>query len=464
MMKILKNIIFISLIYGFLSCSNHKQKIDLAIKNVQIFDSKSKQILKNKDILVVDDIIFAIRDSDKNLVADKILDGENKLIVPGFIDTHIHLTDIIGDYDRAPEYLSSDSIRVYKKRLADEYLSHGVTTLRDAGHPEKWLKHTIIWQNNSEPNIPNIILSGSAIISDEERTPYLSHVEVKNPHQAANKVQEYYDLGIRQVKLYWRLRLPEMKSVVNKAQNLGMNIFGHIDFNVVSIQEAMKLGVKHFEHAYTPFMSIFNYQKHGEDFYNKHKLNFPKRSFWTEMLNIFRYVDSNPSLKSELDHLVLEMARNKTTLCTSINLFGSIVNRTIHRSFMQTKTGDEENFNNFTDKQINILNQGFNALMEFYKKSHDKGVKLRIGTDCIKGGKAALSEMILLYECGFNVKDILQIATINGAEAINQDAQYGSIEIGKKADLVIFNKNPFKNYKNLLAEKIVIKDGRIFNN
>ena len=57
---------------------------------------------------------------------------------------------------------------------------------------------------------------------------------------------------------------------------------------------------------------------------------------------------------------------------------------------------------------------------------------------------------------------ILQIATINGAEALNIDDWYGSIEVGKKADLVIFEKNPFVDYHNFLASKTIIKGGKVF--
>jgi imidazolonepropionase-like amidohydrolase len=79
------------------------------------------------------------------------------------------------------------------------------------------------------------------------------------------------------------------------------------------------------------------------------------------------------------------------------------------------------------------------------------------------GGKAILSEMLLLHEAGFSIGDILQIATINGAASMDLGNKYGSIKAGKKANLVIFDKNPFENYKNFLSEKIVIKDGKVYN-
>jgi imidazolonepropionase-like amidohydrolase len=102
--------------------------------------------------------------------------------------------------------------------------------------------------------------------------------------------------------------------------------------------------------------------------------------------------------------------------------------------------------------------------MTYTKKLHDAGVKLTIGTDCPSGGKAALSEMILLEEAGVPIADILQIATLNGAQAINLDDKYGTISTGKKANIVLFEKSPFKNPKNFLSEKVIIKDGILYAN
>ena len=69
-----------------------------------------------------------------------------------------------------------------------------------------------------------------------------------------------------------------------------------------------------------------------------------------------------------------------------------------------------------------------------------------------------------MFENGFSVPLILQISTINGATALGLQNKYGSIEKGKNADILIWDKSPFENYKNFLCNKTIIKDGIVFKN
>ena len=156
------------------------------------------------------------------------------------------------------------------------------------------------------------------------------------------------------------------------------------------------------------------------------------------------------------------MAADSATLSTTIHAFGSYAGRTYFRTFFQSRLHTEDVPEQFTDAQKKRLGEDFDIMMKYLKRAHDKGVKIVIGTDCMDGGKAMISEMLLMYEAGFSINDILQIATINGATSMDLGNKYGSLKPGKKANLVIFDKNPFDNYKNFLSEKIVVKDGKVY--
>src|SRR6476659_6126627 len=122
------------LLIALTSCGQTKN-YDIAIKNATVFDSKSGTLSKSQTILIKAGIIAGVADSKKEFSATKTIDAKGKLVTPGFIDTHIHLTDVFGDYNAAPEYLQKASLVFYRKKLSDTYLPYGVTTAMIRGQP-----------------------------------------------------------------------------------------------------------------------------------------------------------------------------------------------------------------------------------------------------------------------------------------------------------------------------------------
>jgi imidazolonepropionase-like amidohydrolase len=62
-------------------------------------------------------------------------------------------------------------------------------------------------------------------------------------------------------------------------------------------------------------------------------------------------------------------------------------------------------------------------------------------------GFGYIRELELLQEAGFHPLEVLQAATMNGAELLDMADEIGTIELGKKADLVIIDENPIANFK-----------------
>lgn len=432
---------------------------DLAIKNVTVFDSKTRKLQKHKTILINADTIAAIVKSSIKVNATKTIDGDNRLILPGFIDTHTHLRNVYGkisDDEKEP-------VRLDRKKLSDTYLKYGTTTIVDMGQPERWMETSLDWQKNPLPMYPNIYISGGAMVSAEQgRKTYMNHVVVKSPEDARLKVIEYANRGLTHIKIYWRLKAPELKAVVLEGNVQHLTISAHIDNNVTSISDAIDLGIKNIEHMLSLPPEIINpeetfrliQQKYGIESYD----NVDK--FLARILLFYSYIQEHPELDSKLKGLFDKMAEKQVSLSTAIHFMGSLAGKTYFNTSLSDT--DSPDLSGYTPKQKDLLSNSFDAMMSYLKYAHDKGVKIRIGTDCKEGGKAFLSELLLLHEADFSTGDIIQIATLNGAQAMNIDKKYGSIEKGKKADLILYSKNPYDDYKNFLSEKIVIKGGKVF--
>ncbi|PHN02524.1 amidohydrolase family protein [Flavilitoribacter nigricans] len=444
------------------ACGQQKQVLyDLAIRNVDLFDSQQRTVLKAKTILINADTIAGMVDASDEIKAQRVIDGNGRLAVPGFIDTHVHLSHVLGD-----AYNDLDALGdIHRQIMRDTYLPYGTTTVVEMGQPPKWIRSSIEWEQQPDPDYPNIYISGGALISDLDRPTPFTHEEVVNPEEAREKVREYAEIGIKRVKLYSYLDEPEFSAVVREAQRQNMIISGHIDRGGVTIPEAMALGVKNFEHILSLATNVIHFRDQMGMLNRKYDLaGIETIDEWVAvMIFYFELIDEDPEFRARMNSLLDEMAKNQASLSTTIHQMGAVAGET----YFFSSFGDDDqqvlSLPNYTDTHKRKLKQAFQVLMKTLRNAHDKGVRLRIGTDCRRGGEAILSEFLLLYEHGFSVEEILQIATFNGATAMGLDQYYGQIAVGKKADIVIFERSPFLDYQHFLSNKLVIKGGRELN-
>ena len=102
--------------------------------------------------------------------------------------------------------------------------------------------------------------------------------------------------------------------------------------------------------------------------------------------------------------------------------------------------------------------------MAFVNEYKNRGGRVTAGSD--SGymynlyGFGYIQELELLREAGFHPLEVIQSATLNGAEAIGMDKRIGTIEVGKYADMILMDRNPLKNLKYLYGTGDVKLDNR----
>ncbi|NND88064.1 MAG: amidohydrolase family protein, partial [Flavobacteriaceae bacterium] len=103
-----------------------------------------------------------------------------------------------------------------------------------------------------------------------------------------------------------------------------------------------------------------------------------------------------------------------------------------------------------TEQEI-AWKENFKLWMTFVNEYKNRGGRVTTGSD--SGfifqlyGFAYIRELELLREAGFHPLEVIRAATLNGAEALGMEDEIGSIQIGKRADFVIVEENPLKNFK-----------------
>ena len=460
----IKVLFLVAFLVVFTATAN-AQTYDLAIKNVNLFDSKNKRVLKNRTILIKAEKIARIVDSNSRLKATKTIEGRGRLIVPGFVDTHTHFLQASGIQKRVtPKELDSQTINDYRQLIADQYLPYGVTTIVDMAMPEAWMSSAIEIQKSPRPSFPNLYISGSSIISDQswDRNPPAHHKKVFSPKEAREKVRQYAATGVKHIKLYWKLNLPEMEAAVDEANKLGITYNAHVDSDIVDIREAMRLGVKNFEHFFTIIPDTVDFRESLPMLQKKYGVRRTSGidEFSARLVLLFQIIRDNPKLDKEINDSFRRMGQEGVTMSTALTQLATsagYVDKFFSFDFVPPRNMPK--MPSFGRRQKEITN-AFPLVLEYLKKAHDSGVKIRIGTDTRYGGEAFIRELELLQKHGFTPEEVLQIATINGAEAMKISDKFGSIEEGKQADMVIFEKDPMKDVANYRGAKTVIKQGQ----
>jgi len=105
----------------------------------------------------------------------------------------------------------------------------------------------------------------------------------------------------------------------------------------------------------------------------------------------------------------------------------------------------------------------FAASLKAVAALHRAGVPVVVGTDQSVPGHSVHREMELYVEAGFTPMEALQAATLVPAEAMGMAKEVGTIQPGKRADLLVLGANPLENISNIRRTEKVIQGGVIYD-
>ncbi|MEO1481704.1 MAG: amidohydrolase family protein [Myxococcota bacterium] len=431
---------------------------DLVVRNATVFDSSTGGRTPNQTLVIRDGVIREIRPSAPDDRGVQTLDVEGRLVSPGLIDTHVHLTHQF--------HVNRVLTETDRNRLARVYLTHGVTTVADMGQPDAWKETLVAWQNSSVPESPHFHLVAGSLCSKHawDRSPPRHHIIVRSPEEARQKVREYAALGAKRIKLYWKLKRPELEAAFDEARELGLRAFAHMDNGISYVGEAMDVGVRHFEHFFTLYRSVADPDALTPVIAKRFPFEGTKSlDEWTLALAFYHQaIEDTPALREKFDALLDRLADEGGTLSTSINMVASAAGASPVFSVFDPKPPRTEVAVRpaFAPEAAKAL--ALQTFMAQVKRAYEKGVPLRIGTDARNGGEVTLAEMKLLVDAGIPPAAVLQIATLNGARALGIEDRAGRLVVGGPADLVIFDKDPFKASEHFLGGVTTVKGGKVY--
>ena len=382
----------------------------LILKDANVIDVSKGRIQRGKSIIIKNGNIFKIGCIPKKMKNAKILDLNGQFIIPGLIDTHIHVT--------SPH---KNSIEKTFDHL-EYYLKHGITSARDAGGDGSALlqAQTQIRKGN---RIGTDVFFSSFMAGDwyynrgqNIRTdPYSPWEQRLVPGDDLDKaMSEAKACGATGVKLYHSFDKDFLADVIAAAKKHHLKVWGHTMLYPAKPIEVVKAGMEVLSHV-----SMLETMRTDSLFYRRSTPMSYKDSVIAG-IDIIPFCDA-----MKKHHAILD-----ATLCVS-----------------EAK-----------DPWVFTL----------LRRVHEQGVKISTGTDQIVDLNSAYPRLIdeldyFVKKCGFTPAEALYSATQISAEVIGQEKNRGSIEVGKRADLLILLENPLIDITSLKNFNIVIQRGKLID-
>ena len=418
------------------------QQQAIAFTNVNVVPLDRERILAGQTVIVRDGRIAEIGPAEKTKVPAGALqiDGRGKYLMPGLADMHVHLYPGAG----APDDLASQQLQLF--------LANGVTTIRNMiGKPE----HLLLRDRVAKGELlgPTIYTAGPPLLGNN----------VPTPEAAERLVTEEKKAGYDLLKVHEGLSPESYAAIVATANRVGMPFAGHVTATV-GLKRALDSHQTSIEHldGYLQAMVADDspvkptgsqvvlgpvLQHIDESKIAALAAATRKAGVWNDpTLTLFKLVVSDATPEELLKWPEMQYVPAK-----------------MRESFAKQKQSTMGDPAPAAERQryISLRNKMLVAL-------HTAGAKLLIGPDSpqffLVPGFGTHRELESFVEAGLSPYAAIEAATRNPAEYFAEfmktPRDFGTVETGMRADLILLDANPLQSVANLSKRAGVMVRGR----
>ena len=359
------------------------------------------------------------------------IDVSGKYIIPGLWDMHAHYEQV----EWGPIYLAA-----------------GVTTVRDVGNEYDFITQVRDAVNSGKALGPHMLLAG---IVDGDGPMAIGITRVNSPADAEKWVTRYHDSGFQQIKIYSSVKSENVKAICTEAHKLGMTVTGHIP-NGMNAYEGVEDGMDMINHIH--YIADLLLPKDFD----------PSKVKGVERLKILASADINSEQGKQA---VAFFKQHGTVIDPTMALF-EMMTRAASEPATQMEPGIARVAPELREQLISggmppeVAPYGQKIAEEdlaIIGALHRAGVPIIAGTDQAVPGFSLYREIELYVKAGFTPMEALQAATIVPARAMKVDADSGSVEVGKRADLDVLDANPLDDIHNIRTVRTVVASGILYD-
>ncbi|MEM1338699.1 MAG: amidohydrolase family protein [Bacteroidota bacterium] len=446
-----------------LSCETEKSISDVQVlKGATIFDGNGVSI-ENGTIVIKNGVIVAIGGADLSIPQkSEVINVNNKFITLGLIDSHIHFAQT-GFFDSRPDFLDvrdsinfddlQNDLKNNPEPYYEAYLRSGVTGVYDVGGFLWSINRQFEVENNLDA--PHVAASGPFLSGvPEEYLAYLNTSDAEqmvylvSPEFGRKAVRNHTELGSTGIKI-WGVFLQNpnfmesLGAVADEAIKLGNKLIVHAT-QLNQAKAALRLGAKILVHSVDDF-------EVDQEFIEMAKSN--DIIYQPTIIAPEGYLSAYRSLRTKMavedpNGVMDKRASDILQATTRFRKFADSV-------FLVDRI---RLFENLVDKRDSIV--AINL-----KKVHENNIKIAVGTDAGNPftfhGISIYDEMEAMQDAGISADDLIVMATKNGALAMDRLDDFGTLEKGKMANLIILDKDPSKNIRHMRSITHVMRGGKL---
>jgi imidazolonepropionase-like amidohydrolase len=385
----------------------------------------------------------------------KIVDAQGKFLIPGLWDMHVHLAGVIAD----PAWS--------KNVLLPLLLANGITGVRDMGGD---LDTLLAWKRDVEAGTlfgPHIYAAGPWLSGGGHKSP--EQYPVANTDEAQAAVHDLKKRGADFIKIISLPSRDAFFAVADESRKQNISFVGHLPIEV-GAAEASNAGMRSIEHFYYSNFAFSLSSK--EDELRQH------------YITALRNGDAAAIAKVSEDAIATYSAEKATSLYRTLKVNNTWVTPTLEGIFVaghpaplrfgkgllaylpNAVVKDWESIPAETSaaaartKELAKLSEDDWKLT---REMHAAGVSLLAGSDSLDErvipGISLHLELAQLVKAGFTPMEAIQCATLRAAQFMRQEKEFGTVETGKHADLVLLTRDPSKEIGNTLSIEAVIYRG-----
>jgi imidazolonepropionase-like amidohydrolase len=384
------------------------QPLPVVFRNVNVVSMTSPKVAKKMTVVVQNGTIQEIFSKDRTLPENAtVIDATGKYLMPGLADMHAHIPP-----REATGGLMNDVLFLY--------LANGITTLRGMqGQPGQLDLRA--QQRRGTVVSPNLYLAG----------PLFNGPAINSTQDAIDRVNLQKMEGWDLLKVHEGLSVAEYDAMAKTAHETGMRFGGHVPEDV-GLMHALEMGQESFEH----------------------------------MAGFIEYLggDKAPVDEKKLADLVKKVKAAKAWVVPTSALWDTLYGITPLaklKLYPELKYVPQGTVDAWTKMYEDRKKQTPAATAKFVSENRARifralnkgGVKMLAGTDAPQQfdvpGFSLHRELAWMRANGMSTFDVLKAATVNAGEYFAKQDSFGTIEPGRRADLLLLEANPLDDVANV---------------